>query len=160
MELGQHTSPHASFRVVNQAPRRQGLDGFPRTLLTRDVGYVRPGNPRACTTFDSTGNLEVTPPVTDHNGVVYPFGRIYYCPGRGRTSMNAEFRQFLQAQAVQAPIEVDSSFFYVGHVDELISFVPAPGHSSQGFKLLIASPARAYELLDALDQGWLVSATN
>ncbi len=35
----------------------------------------------------------------------------------------------------------------MGHVDEIISFVPAT--SAKGFKLLIASPKHAYEILDA-----------
>ncbi len=93
MEFGQHRSPHAGFRVVNQGPRQRGLDRFPVTLLGQDMGYVRPSNPGggATTTFDSTGNLEVTPPVTGHDGVTYPHGRIYYCPGRGFTTMDATF---------------------------------------------------------------------
>ncbi|QDE86275.1 protein-arginine deiminase family protein [Myxococcus xanthus] len=149
MELGQHHSPHASFQVVNCAPRRRGLETFPGTLLAPDIGYVRPALPGNSTTYDSTGNLEVTPPIQGHDGVHYPFGRIYYCRGDFHDSIDADFERFLQAQVVQAPLLVDSSFFTVGHVDELISFVPA-ANGSQGFKLLIASPRRAYNILHTL----------
>lgn len=35
-------------------------------------------------------------------------------------------RDFLVAQKVQAPVELFSDWLYVGHVDEFLSFVPAP----------------------------------
>lgn len=36
-------------------------------------------------------------------------------------------RDFLQAQQVQAPVELYSDWLYVGHVDEFLSFIPIPG---------------------------------
>lgn len=35
-------------------------------------------------------------------------------------------RDFLVAQKVQAPVELFSDWLHVGHVDEFLSFVPAP----------------------------------
>src|SRR5262249_15118264 len=56
-------------------------------------------------------------------------------------------RDFLDAQAVQGPaFAIDTSWLMVGHVDEVLSFVKAP--TARGWKLLLASPARAKKLLD------------
>lgn len=35
-------------------------------------------------------------------------------------------RNFLTAQRVQAPVELFSDWLQVGHVDEFLSFIPAP----------------------------------
>jgi protein-arginine deiminase len=51
---------------------------------------------------------------------------------------------------VQDPFEVDTSWLTVGHVDEVVTFVPTQATSGNRFKLLIASPRKAYQILDAL----------
>lgn len=80
-------------------------------------------------------------------------------------------RDFLVAQKVQEPVELFSDWLSVGHVDEFLSFVPAPDRkvtdprveksrmrpsepsstssssSLQGFRLLLASPSACYQLL-------------
>ncbi|NXU63294.1 PADI1 deiminase, partial [Horornis vulcanius] len=53
-------------------------------------------------------------------------------------------RDFLFAQAVQAPLEVYSEWLSVGHVDEFLTFVPALDR--KGFRLLLASPNACYKL--------------
>ncbi|NXG10724.1 PADI1 deiminase, partial [Sakesphorus luctuosus] len=53
-------------------------------------------------------------------------------------------RDFLHAQQVQAPLEVYSEWLSVGHVDEFLTFVPAPDR--KGFRLLLASPNACYQL--------------
>ncbi len=93
---------------------------------------------------DSFGNLEVTPPHTAR-GIHYPFGRIYW-GARGTAAPNAELRDFLTRQALQAPIAIDTSWLCVGHVDEIVSFIPDPD-SDLGFKLLIADTDAAYDVL-------------
>ncbi|MFI6499027.1 protein-arginine deiminase family protein [Nonomuraea typhae] len=55
-------------------------------------------------------------------------------------SVEAEYRRFLAAQAVQPILSVDTSWLSVGHVDEIISVVP-------GRRLLVASSSLAVELL-------------
>jgi protein-arginine deiminase len=149
MELGFASIPGVALRTVMRSPRDRELKTFPRTLLTTDVGYVEQGTLMPDTTFDSTGNLEATPPFTAPSGKRFPFGRIYFGPGRGFPEViDAETAEFLRKQVVQEPIEVDTSWLAVGHVDEVLSFVPAPGRP--GFKMLIASPRRAYAILDQL----------
>lgn len=84
-------------------------------------------------------------------------------------------KDFLVAQQVQAPVELFSDWLLVGHVDEFLSFVPAPDRKvtsprgrkksgvqpytptppspiipffpPQGFRLLLASPSACYQLL-------------
>jgi protein-arginine deiminase len=80
-------------------------------------------------------------------GKRYPAGRIYYGTSTDPVDViDPKLRDFLHKQTVQDPIELDTSWLTVGHVDEVVSFVPAPG----GFRMLLASPRRAYEILDAL----------
>lgn len=145
MEIGYANLPNRGFPTVVRAPRNRPLRIFPKTLLAADFGYQEIGSLAGDTTFDSTGNLEVTPPCQSSAGKNYPFGRIYYGPGRPSELMDTEFKAFLNAQTVQAPIEIDTGWLSVGHVDEIISFVPAPG--AKGFKLLLASPRLAYQIL-------------
>lgn len=147
MEIGYSNLPGALVHGVMRAPRDQPLQTYPRTLLAADIGYHETGTPERIT-FNSTGNLECTPPVTSRAGKRYPLGRIYYGPGgRDGESINADLREFLRHQVVQAPIKIDTNWLTVGHVDEMISIVPAP--TAKGFKLLLASPDRAYAILRA-----------
>ena len=64
----------------------------------------------------------------------YPLGRIYYGQGIPLELMDAKFKVFLNKKIVQEPFEIDTSWLNVGHVDEVISFVPSPG--GKGFKFL------------------------
>src|SRR5438093_5934593 len=142
MEVGYSNLPTSGYRAVMRAPRNRPLQVFPKALLNRDMGYHEPGSLSPFNTFDSTGNLEATPPVSNKAGKKFPFGRIYFGGvGRGTQEIDPETREFLQKQIVQAPISIDTSWLTVGHVDEILSFVPAGG--SKGFKMLIASPRLA-----------------
>jgi protein-arginine deiminase len=147
MEFGYAAVPGSALRTVLRAPRPRPLQAFPRRLLGPDLGYVETGSMALSITFNSTGNLEATPPVTV-GGKRYPFGRVYYGPGVPGEEFDADVREFLRRQTVQDPIELNTRWLTVGHVDEVISFVPAPG--ARGFKLLLASPRRAYAILDGL----------
>lgn len=40
--------------------------------------------------------------------------------------MNQALQDFLCAQQVQAPVRLFSDWLFVGHIDEFLSFVPAP----------------------------------
>ncbi|NWT83331.1 PADI1 deiminase, partial [Lanius ludovicianus] len=112
-----------------------------------DFGYVARQAPEGASSLDSFGNLEVSPPVTVR-GKEYPLGRILIgssFPRLGGRRMAKAVRDFLVAQKVQAPVELFSDWLQVGHVDEFLSFVPAPDR--KGFRLLLASPSACYRLL-------------
>jgi Protein-arginine deiminase (PAD)/Protein-arginine deiminase (PAD) middle domain len=149
MEIGYNNLPSYGINAVLQSPRGNDLRAFVPTLLGEDLGYWNPSAQTNGTTYDSFGNLEVTPPVPN-----YPFGRIYYSNGTVADPFDQDVAQFLAAQRVQAPFTVDATWLTVGHVDEMLSIVPAAG--PLGFRVLIASARRAYDILDnipALQRG-------
>lgn len=149
MEFGVSNLPARGFRTVFRSKQARDLSPFPRSLLAPELGFHGFTPPPIDSTFDSHGNLEATPAVTVR-GKRYRFGRIYYGPGRTGEPLDPEVRAFLRGQIVQEPIEVDTSWLAVGHVDEIISWVPTNATSGRRFKMLIASPRRAYALLDGL----------
>ncbi|WP_249728671.1 protein-arginine deiminase domain-containing protein, partial [Bacillus paralicheniformis] len=65
-------------------------------------------------------------------------GRNYSTSRVNAREIMPEIRYLLYAQKVQSPIEIYSDWLAVGHVDEIINFVPI--QNEKGFKLLVASP--------------------
>lgn len=94
------------------------------------------------------GNLECTPPVASATGQEYPWGRIYYNNSKPGKTISPDLAAFLHAQRVQHPFTLDGSWLRLGHVDEMVSFIPSPGGPWHKWCLLIASPKIAYDLLD------------
>lgn len=133
--------------VVCDGPRDRGLDKYPtQKLLKADVGCVSiTGNKRS--TLDSFGNLTVSPPLKN-----YPFGRIIIGASPKQGFKNSprqvahQLKSFLHAQQIQSPIEIFSDWLAVGHVDEIINFIPAYD-TGKGFKMLIASAKKAVDIL-------------
>ncbi|MCP6758514.1 MAG: protein-arginine deiminase [Fischerella sp. CENA71] len=158
IEIGYTQAPGHLMPVVFDSPRDRGLVDFPkRKLLGLDFGYLTRKSRYLATKLDSFGNLEVSPPVTV-KGVDYPFGRLIFGGTRKsiipepRRRMLKVLRDFLYAQKIQAPFEIFSDWLSVGHIDEFMTFVGAP--TSKGFKLLLASPDRCYDILkDLQNQG-------
>ncbi|XP_070758688.1 protein-arginine deiminase type-2 isoform X2 [Enoplosus armatus] len=153
LEFGYIDSPHHRFPVVLDSPRDGKLLDFPyNELLGPDFGYVtRVARRKDVSSLDSFGNLEVSPPVTA-NGKDYPLGRIligvaFPTATKGR-NMTKVVQDFLWAQKVQEPIALFSDWLLVGHIDEFMTFVPAPDR--KGFRLLLASPDAAYKLFRGL----------
>lgn len=102
-------------------------------------------------TLNSFGNWETIPPY-EKDGVSFPFGRIV----RGSTKHfypDRTFSRLIDAQLQQPPIDIDTSWLYVGHVDETISFVKAP--TPRGWALLANDPRLAKVMLeDAARRGY------
>ncbi|KAK9528590.1 hypothetical protein VZT92_012743 [Zoarces viviparus] len=153
VEFGYIDSPHHRFPVVLDSPRNGELLDFPYDeLLGPDFGYVtRVAQRSDVSSLDSFGNLEVSPPVMV-NGKHYPLGRIiigvaFPTATKGR-NMTKVVQDFLWAQKVQEPIALFSDWLHVGHVDEFMTFVPAPDR--KGFRLLLASPDAGYKLFRGL----------
>jgi len=100
--------------------------------------------------LNSFGNLETIPPYTK-GGESFPFGRVI----RGKTDKffpDPSFTTMLEAQGQQPPVYIDTSWLYVGHVDETLSFVKAS--SPRGWALLANDPTLAKKMLqDASSQG-------
>ena len=116
-------------------------------MLGPDYGFTQALPTTAGTSLDSFGNLECSPPF-EHTGKGrdYKFGRIVF--GGGGRAMLLKVRQFLAAQTVQEPFEIDTDWLIVGHVDEVMSFLPVPA-APKKFKVMLASPAMALDIVKA-----------
>jgi len=115
---------------------REALIGAPGVMVDLDGGY------------DEFGNIEATPPVTV-GGRSYPFGRVMYGDG-GPDEDRDRFVARLRDDGVQEPFSVDTSWLCVGHVDELVTFLPDP-LAPQGFVALIPDPEAGLRVLDRVD---------
>ncbi|CAF3491068.1 hypothetical protein FGSG_02893 [Fusarium graminearum PH-1] len=121
-----------------QSSRRSGRDAF-HDLRNDQVGAVQ--HPGDGDSIDSTGNLETIPPYS-HNGKSFPVGRTIMGAWDGRAPLMVEF---LKAQQVQEPLILDTSWLYVGHVDEFIQFLPS--NNKLGWVIMVADPMKGVDLL-------------
>jgi hypothetical protein len=137
----------ANLRRLNW--RGSQLDELIRkNLLGKRYGYYEPVAPGGNgSSLDSFGNLECVPPFrhpTEEKD--YLFGRIIYgSGGEHQSDMAAEVQEFLGAQGVQAPFTVNTGWLNVGHIDEVLSFVPTPD-GRFGFKAVLACPDLARQI--------------
>lgn len=154
MSWGYTETPRIKMPVALHLFRLRPLKSKVRELLGPDVGYATvfdygpdPGPGGGPDSIHYGGNLEVTPPTAQH-----PFGRVYYGsiksvndPANTYHSRGIEprYQKFFKRQKLQEPIDLNSDWLAVGHVDELVSFVPK---SDGGFILLIASPKLALDI--------------
>ena len=94
-------------------------------------------------TLNSLGNLEVIPPHS-HGGTSYPLGRIVMgnVPAFYPTK---SFTTLLSSQAVQAPLWIDTSWLYVAHTDETMSFIKTS--SKRGWALVLNDATLARKML-------------
>lgn len=117
-------------------------------LRGKDVAGIQEYDPARNGYHDSLnsfGNLETVPPYT-YQGKSYPLGRVI----RGSTAQwhpDELFTRMMEAQKVQPPIYIDTSWLLVGHVDESISFVKA--NTARGWKLLVNDARMAKAMLQA-----------
>lgn len=121
-------------------------------LRERGVLTIGQSVPRPRTRWiDWFGNLEVSPPHTDRSGRRHPYGRLIAGTQR-ELSMHPDAMRFLEAQGMQwPPIMLDTSWLSIGHVDELINFVPA--RTAPGWKVLLPSPRAARDAMATLASG-------
>lgn len=131
----------------------QGLESFvPGEWLSAGRGFFYPGGPESSHNYG--GNLEVSPPTAQD-----PLGRMFYGGGsttlsgaRNVDTMNDNQVSFLDAQEIQGPaLELSSEWLAVGHIDEVLQFVPdLTPEGPHPFKVVIASPRMARDVLLAL----------
>ncbi len=93
--------------------------------------------------FDAGGNILVSPPVPGR----FPLGRIITS-----AQVQPALKEFFRAQRVQAGhdgqlVELDTAWLKVGHVDEIVAFVPA---AAGGFRLVLPDPEAGLKLLAAV----------
>lgn len=116
-------------------------------LRGKDVAGVQQfdlGHDPEMDTLNSFGNWETVPPY-EKDGVAFPFGRMLRGSAR-HFYPDRTFTRMVEAQGQQPPIEIDTSWLYVGHVDETVSFVKAP--TPRGWMLLANDPRLAKTMLE------------
>ncbi|RSL50110.1 hypothetical protein CEP53_008923 [Fusarium sp. AF-6] len=101
--------------------------------------------------INSGGNIETIPPYTSRAGVEYKSGRVI--TGKHFDNYPAESMiKFLEAQGVQKPLILEVGWLAVGHVDEVVQFVPYD--NELGFTIAIVDTISAFSLLEnALKDG-------
>ncbi|MBL4632840.1 MAG: hypothetical protein JKY56_03155 [Kofleriaceae bacterium] len=136
--------------TVIDSIRNRGLDVLSSSIFRGPGFYSSTWGPDvdgAANSYDSFGNLEVSPPV-NVGGIEYPFGRVYY-GDVGNQGPNGELGAFIASQKVQAPFTVNTSWLCVGHIDEVSSWIADPS-STLGYKFLIADVTAGFTFLDSL----------
>ncbi|XWX00412.1 hypothetical protein V2A60_008432 [Cordyceps javanica] len=98
-------------------------------------------------TTDSTGNLETVPPYT-FAGKSYPAGRAIMGSANAK---KPQMMAFLEAQETQAPIEIDTSWLAVKHIDEFMQFLPV-ANSERGWVMMVDDPRAGLEILQKAEQ--------
>ncbi len=141
----------APRHVIVDGPRDRGLDPAVERVFGHDGVdvYSVPAHGGWQTSLDSFGNQEVSPPVTVA-GVPYPLGRIVLgttAPDANGRQAALAVRQFLNAQRVQAPVEIFTDWLAVGHVDEIVCF--EPGAAGVDWTIQLASTTAFRALLEA-----------
>uniref|UniRef100_A0A8D0GRS1 Protein-arginine deiminase n=1 Tax=Sphenodon punctatus TaxID=8508 RepID=A0A8D0GRS1_SPHPU len=154
MEFGYVQAPHKAFPVVFDSPRNGQLKDFPfKSILVGGFIYLLAetsllgSSIPAADLMDEFGEVTVNL-LSDSVSLSVKWGQLYVLSllfsRTGGRRMTKVVKDFLCAQQVQSPVELFADWLYVGHVDEFMSFVPAPGR--QGFRLLLASPSACYQL--------------
>lgn len=137
-----------SIRILIRSaqPARDAGEQLWRRMRGPDVGAIQvPGRAEDWNTLDSMGNLETIPP---YQG--FPAGRIVMGQwANARSAPSAAMRGMLAAQGYQRPLLLDTSWLYVGHVDEFLQFLPAP--TPRGWRLAVSDPAAGLDLLRRLN---------
>lgn len=153
--------PHVMQVLIRSAnAMRNGMEltqrGGGRAVFTQlrgpDVGAVQQLTPgRALLpivgvgedTVNSTGNFSATPPYRT-SARRFPNGRLIY-GSAPRSRPDPAFVRMLVDQGAQPPIELDTSWLEVGHIDEFLAFLPAD--TPRGWVAVVADPGYAYRLL-------------
>ncbi|WP_443041669.1 protein-arginine deiminase domain-containing protein [Streptomyces sp. B21-083] len=129
-----------------QPDREAGRELFEK-LRGPNVGAVQVSGVRDSEewTLNSMGNLETIPPYT-HGGESFPAGRVIMGERKDNGSKPAQaMRTLLRSQGLQDPLLLDTSWLYVGHVDEFVQFLPAD--TPRGWRIGVADPEAGMRLL-------------
>ena len=140
--------PHV-IRLMLRSDQDRPAQRYLYRMAGRDLGVVRMGGTVNDSTLDSMGNLETIPPYR-HAGRNHPAGRIVMGRMGQQTLPSPRVLRMLRAQGMQTPLLVDTGWLAVGHVDEFMQFVPAPG-TARGWKVIVADPDGAMALLERVN---------
>lgn len=128
-----------------QSTRDAGRQVFSQ-LRSAGIGGFQPGSGSGFgfEEINSGGNIETIPPYTSREGKRWPNGRVIMGAHFG-TKPAESMVKFLQSQNAQSPLFLETGWLAVGHVDEMVQFLPS--NTSLGFTVAIADTASAVSLL-------------
>ncbi|KAI1109166.1 hypothetical protein F5Y14DRAFT_433512 [Nemania sp. NC0429] len=95
--------------------------------------------------IDSMGNLETIPPYS-FKDKSFPAGRIIEGSHPKSCPTYPHVYDYMRAQEFQDPLVLDTDWLVVGHVDEIVQFLPA--NTPYGWALYIADPMAGIEILE------------
>ena len=151
-ELSSMVSGESRMDVIIDSIRdgqgQGGLDDVPEDIIAGRNTIVKTYGSGQASTYDSFGNLEVSPPLMA-DGIDYPYGRIYYGK-KGSNGPVDSLTSKLADQKIQSPFEVDTTWLCVGHVDEFTAFVP-DDTAPRGFRFVFADTRSGWAILDGAD---------
>ena len=136
-------APHFQHIVIQTDLDSQSVYSIQNNPQAAGAGKIRrPLQNPDPSSQDNGGNLLVSPPITG-----YPLGRIIY--GEAQNFV-CNAGGFYRNQKMQTPIVIDPTWLSVGHVDEMLSFVPNPNGANADdpwpWKILLLSPRLGYIL--------------
>lgn len=155
MQWGYTETPFAYLPIAIHMPRGILLAAWVRRMLAPDVGYVLPCalpvDGEVPSSYAYGGNLE--PGATWGDGcpgcIVHGFNpELADSETYARQTLEA-LTKFLDGYAKQPAIRLDTSWLYVGHVDEMVSFLWSPSAAKE-LTLLVASPGEGVWLLEQI----------
>jgi protein-arginine deiminase len=145
MRVNIRSANESNPQSVSNPLRRAGRVVFTQ-MRGKDSAGLQQFDPKRYGRFDtlnSFGNFETIPPFTMGTDS-FPLGRVL----RGNIASYYPDKTFLlmiEAQKVQQPLYIDTSWLLVGHVDETLSFIKAP--SARGWVMLVNDPTLAKTML-------------
>jgi protein-arginine deiminase len=152
---GKQHAMRVNIRSANESNPQSALNPLRRAgrivftqMRGKDTAGIQQFDPKRYGKFDtlnSFGNFETIPPYT-FGAESFPLGRVI----RGNIASyhpDKTFLRMIEAQKVQQPLYVDTSWLVVGHVDETLSFIKAS--SPRGWVMLVNDPTLARTMLQA-----------
>ncbi|KAJ4344496.1 uncharacterized protein N0V89_012239 [Didymosphaeria variabile] len=129
-------STRTGGRQIFEQLRGPGVGGFqPGSNTGTGFGYD---------TINSYGNLETIPPHRSKKGRTYPAGRAIF--GKHWDQLTSQpVRDLLYGNEVQMPLILETGWLNVGHVDEIIQFLPYD--NELGWTLAIGDTRLGLEIL-------------
>ncbi|MER5211330.1 protein-arginine deiminase domain-containing protein [Streptomyces sp. NPDC002838] len=133
--------------MLRSAQDREAGRELYEKLRGPNIGVVQAKGPdmKGWETLNSMGNLETIPPYA-LGGRSFPAGRVIMGERKdSKVRPSQEIRTLLKSQGLQDPLLLDTSWLYVGHVDEFVQFLPAD--TPRGWRLGVADPEAGLNLL-------------
>ncbi|KAJ6445169.1 Na/K ATPase alpha 1 subunit [Purpureocillium lavendulum] len=142
-----------SVRVLIRSAQSSRING--RRVFTElrgdGVGGWQPGSGSGFgwEEINSGGNIETIPPYLSRSGVPYRSGRTLL--GKHFDKYPAESMvTFLESQGVQRPLFLEAGWLVVGHIDEMVQFLPYD--NNLGFTIAVPDTYAALAVLQSVSK--------